>query len=107
MRDRMNKRNRNRLRGIAYTVLSTVAGCDHQRAKQRGYKDGWQMLLDKHDDSEMFFFCATLPKFMNGDECQELLDDLAIEYTQFTNWLDYVDACVEHPSWKPSEGPAP
>lgn len=65
------------------------------------------MLLDKHDDNEMAFFCATLPKYLNGEQCKELLDGLAKEYTQFKNWLDYVNACIENPDWKPSQGPAP
>ena len=92
---------------MAYPVLATAAGCDHPKAKQRGYKDGWQMLLDKHDDNEMAFFCVGIGKFLSREQCKELCDGLAQEYTQFSNWLDYVKACCEYPSWKPSRGPAP
>lgn len=95
------------LKGLAYSVLSTLASCDHGKAKSKGYKDGWAMLLDKHDDNEMAVFCTSLPQVLSEDQAKVLLDGLAREYTPLPNWLDFVDACVKHPDWKPSQGPVP
>jgi hypothetical protein len=95
-----------KLKGRAYPALAAVAGCDHQKAASNGYKDGWQMLLDHHDDNEMAMFCLGLPKMpLSEDEATVLLDGLAREYTQFADWRGFVDACVAHPDWKPSKGP--
>lgn len=95
------------LKGQAYSDLSTLASCDHGKAKSKGYKDGWQMLLDKHDDNEMAIFCASLPQVLSEAQAKVLLDGLAVEYTRFPNWLCFANACVEHPNWKPSKDPAP
>lgn len=95
------------LKGQAYSVLATNASCDHSKAKSKGYKDGWQLLLDQHDDNEMALFCASLPQVLSEAQAKVLLDGLAREYTEFDNWLDYTNACVEYPNWKPSKGPAP
>lgn len=95
------------LKGQAYGLLSTVASCDHPKAMSNGYKDGWQMLLDLHDNTEMALFCGALPNIMSEAQSAVLLDGLAKEYTQFSTWLAFVDACVDHPEWKPSKGPLP
>lgn len=93
------------LKGHAYAILATAASCDHPKAVSKGYKDGWQMLLDRHDDNEMAMFCLGLPQVLSQAQATVLFDGLAREYTQFSNWLDFVDACVKHPEWKPSNGP--
>jgi hypothetical protein len=95
------------LKGQAYGILSTIASCDHPKAAAQGYKDGWQMLLDKHDDSAMAVFCAALPKVLSEAQSRVLLDGLAAEYTQFKSWGEFVDAACNHPDWKPSKGPLP
>lgn len=95
------------IKGLSYHVLATIASCDHSKAKAHGYKDGWQMLLDKHDGNEMAVFCASLPEAISQAQATVLLDGLAREYTQFATWPEFVDACCEHPNWKPSKGPIP
>jgi len=95
------------LKGKVYPVLATLASCDHQLAKSKGYKNGWEMLIDKHDSNEMAMFCSGLHTVMTRDESTILLDCLAQEFTEFLNWGDFVDACCQHSSWKPSQGPAP
>jgi hypothetical protein len=89
-------------KALAYPVLATLCACDHQKAKSLGYKDGWQMLLDKHDDDEMAVFCTSLPTVMSPAQSQLLLNALAQEYTEFTKWEDFAAACAQHPAWKPS-----
>lgn len=89
-------------KGLAYPTLSALASCDHSTAQVHGYKDGWQMLLDKHDGDEMVVFCMALPHSLSPKQCNVLLDALAKEYTEFDNWGDFATACAEHPNWKPS-----
>ncbi|KWU19172.1 hypothetical protein AS149_13065 [Burkholderia cenocepacia] len=91
-------------KGLAYPVLSTIASCDHTKAVSKGYKDGWQMLLDHHDGNEMALFCTSLGGVMSVAQSTVLLDGLAKEYTEFEKWPDFVSACCEHPDWKPSRG---
>jgi hypothetical protein len=91
------------MKGLAYPVLSTVASCDHLKATAKGYKDGWQMLLDMHDQNEMAMFCISLPKTMSLEQSTILLDGLAQEYTEFSNWPDFADACSDHCGWVPSK----
>lgn len=93
------------LKGQAYATLATLASCDHGKAASKGYKDGWQMLLDKHEENEMTVFCTALPNVMSAPQAKLLLDGLAREYTQFSNWLAFVEVCTEQPNWKPSRGP--
>lgn len=95
------------LKGQAYSVLSTAASCDHPKAAAHGYKDGWQMLLDKHDESEMALFCGALPGVLSEAQSRVLLDGLAAEYTQFKTWGEFVNAACDHPDWKPSRGQLP
>lgn len=91
-------------KGMAYSLLASIASCDHQNAKAKGYSDGWKMLLDKHDDTEMAAFCTGLPEVLSQAQATVLLDGLAKEYTEFSNWPDFVTACVDHPDWIPSHG---
>lgn len=93
------------LKGQAYPVLATIASCDHPKAASLGYSDGWQMLLDRHDGNEMATFCLALPKVLSEAQAKVLLDGLAQEYAQFSNWAAFADACSEHPDWLPSKGP--
>lgn len=95
------------LKGHAYPILATAASCDHPKAVSKGYRDGWQMLVDHHDGNEMAMFCLGLPQVVSQAQATVLLDGLAQEYTPFSNWLDFVDACVKHPEWKPSKGSIP
>lgn len=89
-------------KAIAYPLLATIASCDHQKAVSKGYVNGWQMLLDKHDDNEMAFFCMNLNRTLTLEQSTILLDGLAQEFTEFSNWLDFTDACTKYPGWKPS-----
>jgi hypothetical protein len=89
-------------KGMAYQVLATIASCDHPKATSQGYVDGWQMLMDKHDDSEMALFCVSLGKYLSREQCNVLFDGLAKEYTEFSNWNEFVEACADYPNWKPS-----
>ncbi|WP_430407323.1 hypothetical protein [Hydrogenophaga sp.] len=90
------------LKGQAYDVLATIASCDHQKAAAKGYRDGWQMLMDLHDENEMAVFCAALPGHLSEAQSKILLDGLAREYTSCDGWMAYVDRCGKEPSWKPS-----
>ena len=89
-------------KGLAYPTLATIASCDHIKAKARGYSDGWKMLLDKHDGNEMALFCINLPNALSEAQRQVLLDGLAREYTEFSSWLEFADACGTHLGWVPS-----
>jgi hypothetical protein len=93
------------MKGLAYSVLASIASCDHPKAKSKGYADGWEMLLDLHDKNEMAVFCVGLQSVMSETQAKILLDGLAIEYTQFSNWLDFAEACADNPDWVPSKGP--
>jgi hypothetical protein len=93
------------LKGLAYPVLASVASCDHNKAVSQGYANGWQMLLDLHDASEMAAFCTALPRVLSAAQSMVFLDGLAREFTQFETWDEFTDACVDHPEWKPSQGP--
>lgn len=90
-------------KGLAYPLLASAASCDHPKAKSKGYKDGWQLLMDRHDDSEMAIFCSNLPSVLSEAQRQVLLDGLAIEYAGCKDWLDFVDRSCENPGWKPSQ----
>lgn len=92
-------------KALAYPLLATVCSCDHTKAKAQGYRDGWQMLLDKHDDNEMVLFCTALPQVLSPAQCRVLFIGLAQQYTEFSSWDDFAAACSEHPDWKPSQGP--
>jgi hypothetical protein len=92
-------------KGLAYATLATIASCENSKAKVRGYRDGWEMLMDLHDKSEMALFCTHLPRALSETQSKILLDGLAQQYTQFNTWGDFVEACTEHPSWVPSRGP--
>lgn len=92
----------NACKALAYPLLATTCGCDHQKAKAQGYSDGWHMLLDKHDDNEMALFCMSLPQVMSQAQSTLLLDGLAQQYTEFATWDKFADACSDHPDWKPS-----
>lgn len=89
-------------KGLAYPLLSIKVACDHTKAKSLGYADGWEMLMDKHDDTEMAVFCVSLPQYLSPKQCNALLDGLAREYTEFANWSDFATACADYPSWQPS-----
>lgn len=103
----MTSKAYNVYKGLAYPVLATICSCDHPKAQAMGYLDGWQMLLDKHEDNEMALFCLSLGKVMTLAQSTQLLDGLAREYTEFSNWGDFATACSNFPNWKPSSGPAP
>lgn len=90
------------MKGQAYSILAIHASCDHQKAKAKGYSDGWQMLLDKHDDDEMAAFCLALPNVLSPSQAKVLLDGLAKEYTEFETWDAYAQACANYPEWRPS-----
>jgi hypothetical protein len=92
------------LKGQAYPILAAIASCDHPKATSQGYRDGWQLLIDRHDGPEMASFCLSLPTTLTPAQAKVLLDGLAQEYTQFSTWLEFVDAGVKNPGWKPSEG---
>jgi len=92
----------NACKGLAYPLLATLCSCDHPKAQSKGYKDGWQMLLDKHDDNEMTLFCMSLGNTLSPAQSKLLLDGLAREYTDFATWDKFADACADYPSWKPS-----
>jgi hypothetical protein len=90
-------------KGKAYTVLAVLASCDHPKAKSKGYRDGWQMLIDCHDDNEMALFCLNLPSALQEGHAKALLDGLAREYTGLKDWPEFVEAATEYSSWKPSK----
>jgi hypothetical protein len=90
-------------KGKAYNVLSVIAGCDHNKAKTKGYQDGWQMLVDRHDDNEMALFCQNLPSALTGDHARILLDGIAREYTGLKDWPEFADGASGFPGWKPSK----
>ena len=60
--------------------------------------------MDLHDRTEITVFCTEFPKVLSQAQAKVLLDGLAQEYAGMEDWLKLVDACCEHPDWKPSKG---
>lgn len=83
-------------------MLSQLAACDHAKAKAAGYKDGWQMLLDKHDGDELALFFRRTRAVLSEAQSHAFYDGLVNEYTEFDNWTDFVTACYDAPDWRPS-----
>lgn len=88
-------------KAAAYNTLAAV-GCDHPKAKSKGYADGWQMLMDKHNDNEMGMFCLMAPQAMSQVQFTCLADGLAREYAGMPDWMTFVEACTEYEDWRPS-----
>lgn len=103
----MNKSAYEIAKGLAYPALATIASCDHPKAVAKGYKDGWQLLMDSHDGNEMFLFCQALPSRLSDVQSKVLLDGLAREYANCNDWAEFVDLACSHPDWKPSRGSKP
>lgn len=89
------------IKAKSYALLAAVAGCDHLTATQMGYRNGWEMLLDRHDGPEMASFCTALASTLSQAESQVLLDRLAQDYGHCRDWPHFVDVCCEHPGWLP------
>lgn len=89
------------IKGVAYTVLAAVAKCDHLTATRLGYRNGWEMLFDRHDGPEMALFCTHIGQVLSPAQCQLLLDKLAQEFGHCKDWLHFVVVATEHPDWLP------
>jgi hypothetical protein len=76
----------------AYTTLD-LCGMSHPVAKRKGYQDGWEMLLDKHDDNEaaMFHVMLSQDESLSVKQRQHLLDHISNKY-RGCDYLDYVDS---------------
>lgn len=73
-----------------------VCGFDHNLAKSKGFKDGWDMLIQSHNDNGYAMFMGLLMKDEPSQAKRRiLLDGLATEYTQHKCYLDYVGAACE------------
>lgn len=90
-----------KLKGQAYSALATC-GMDHKLAQSKDFKDGWQMLIHAHDSHHMPLFLNLINETLSEKQRQVLLDGLADEYTEHSNWLDYVDRCCNDNHYRPN-----
>lgn len=82
----------NMLKAEAYPCLA-LYGFDHVLAKSKGYKDGWEMLLTRHEDAG--FFHLSLGEFLSRKQIVVLYDAIVKEYFGYPDYLTYVAAVVK------------
>lgn len=77
----------NSLKAEAYSCLA-LYGFDHNLAKVKGYKDGWEMMLDRHEDAGLFH--RGLVEFLSRKQIVVLYDAIVKEYFGYPDYLAYV-----------------
>jgi len=77
----------NMLKAEAYPCLA-LYGFDHVLAKSKGYKDGWEMMLTRHEDAGLFHL--GLGEFLSRKQIVVLYDAIVKEYFGYPDYLAYV-----------------
>lgn len=78
----------NKLKAEAYFWLD-VCGFSHTRAKSEGYKDGWDMLLNRHDDRAAATFHVNVANSLSNEQVAVLYDSIAREYVGYPDYMAY------------------
>lgn len=78
----------NTLKAKAYFWLD-ACGFNHAKAKREGYKDGWDMLLDRHDDNAAVLFHVNVASSLSQKQVVVLYDDIVKEYVGYPDFMAY------------------
>lgn len=84
------------IKAKAYSVLD-ICGFEHPKAVREGYKDGWDMLLDRHDDNGAGMFYMMIPEVLSEKQRMVLLDGIVKEHTDYPGFLAYRDVVAPAP----------
>jgi hypothetical protein len=79
----------NNLKSKAYATLD-MCGFGHDKAKREGFRDGWDMLLQLHDDSATAIFHINLRKELSQKQIVVLYDSIVEEYLSYPNFMSYI-----------------
>jgi len=80
----------NNLKSMAFKIL-VISGFEHPKAKREGYKNGWDMLIDRHDDNAAAIFYMMIGSVLSPKQVKVLFDGIIQEYTEYPNFEAYLD----------------
>lgn len=80
------------MKGRAYGIAQVATGCTNEDAVRRGFTDVYALIMSDSDHARQPAFLALLPRAIPSEGHRRvLLDGMAGEYTNLSDWMAYVD----------------
>ena len=80
------------LKGRAYPLAQIVTGCTNYDARQKGFRDVFDLIMSDSDHPRQQQFILALPGTLASEKHREiLLDGMAKDYAGLDDWLVYVN----------------